>query len=406
MEHDIQSALTCLKKGQAPGNREILREISVGKDFILDFWLEKYLAEYLARGGSKIKFLSGRPGSGKTHFLEMLDIEAGNMGYIPVSLSAREIWIHDFKEIYTAILRQVRLPERLQRCSREVIRQLGYSPEEIPKDMSFADYLSGQGQLDPLTKREIRQQLEKLFLANPLIDNNFALACALITGGILGHPILEETGRKLLMLWLEGNKEAQLSSLRRLGLSPSKITKYNARHMLRSLVEVCCLAGYKGLVVSIDNLEVLVNANSTETIRYTRLKREDAYESIRELIDEIDTLKHILFVFSFDRSLIDDDIRGLKSYQALWMRIQNEIETARFNRFADIVDMDRLIDEVYTPEVILEMSNRLAQVVNSFDQGATPINLSTAEELHAKSRFGKVSLPRRVALTTLQEGAV
>jgi hypothetical protein len=404
LENDIQSALACLKRGQAPGNREILREISVGKDFTMDFWREKYLAEYLARGGSKIKFLTGRPGSGKTHFLEMLASEAGSMGYIPVCLSAREIWLHDFKEIYTAILRQVQLPERLQRCSRAVIRQLGYSPEEIPENISFVDYLSGQGQLDPLTKREIRQQLEKLFLANPLIDNNFALACALLTGGILGHPILEETGRKLLMLWLEGNREAQLSSLRRLGLSPSKITKYNARHMLRSLVEVCCLAGYKGLVVSIDNMETLVNADSTETIRYTRLKREDAYESIRELIDEIDTLKHILFVFSFDRSLIDDDLRGLKSYQALWMRIQNEIDTARFNRFADIVDMDRLIDEVYTPEVILEMSRRLAQVINTYDQGASPLSLTTAEELHAKSRFGKVALPRRVALTTFQEG--
>ncbi|MHB1406896.1 MAG: BREX system ATP-binding domain-containing protein [Desulfitobacteriaceae bacterium] len=399
-----QSALARLKKGKSPGNHEILQEISVGGDFMMDFWKEKYLTEYLARGGSKIKFLTGRTGSGKTHFLEMLAMEAENMGYIPVNLSAREIWIHDFKEIYTAILHQVNLLERLQLCSHEVIRQLGYTPDTIPKDRSFADYLSSQGKLDPLTKREIRQQLEMLFLTNPLIDNNFALACALLTGGILGHPTLEEASRKLLLLWLEGSREAQLPSLRRLGLSPSKITKYNARHMLRSLVEVCCLAGYKGLVISIDNMEVLVGAEHAETLRYTRLKREDAYESIRELIDEIDTLKHSMFVFSFDRSLMDDDSKGLKSYQALWMRIQNEIEGHRFNRFADIVDLDRLIDEVYTPENIMQMSTRLAQVINRLDEEATPISLSTAEELHAKSRFGKVSLPRQIVLTTLQEG--
>jgi hypothetical protein len=405
LENDLKSALASLRKGQAPGNREILKEISVGSEFIMDFWKEKYLANYLAEGGSKIKFVTGRSGSGKTHFLEILAMEAENMGYISVSLSARELWIHDFKEIYVAILRQVNLPERLQLCSREIIRQLGYDPGIIPENISFADYLSSQGLLDPLTKREIRQQLEQLFLANPLIDNNFALACAMLTGGILGHPTLEEANCKLLMLWLEGSQEAKLSSLRRLGLSPSKITKYNARHMLRSLVEVCCLAGFKGLVISIDNLEVLVNADSTEPIRYSRLKREDAYESIRELIDEIDTLKHTMFVFSFDRSLMDDDVRGLKSYQALWMRIQNEIEGKRFNRFADIVDLDRLIDEVYTPENILKMSALLAQVINRFDAGATPISLNTAEELHARSRFGRVSLPRKVALTTLQEGA-
>jgi len=405
LENDISAALASLKKGQAPGNREILQEISVGSEFIMDFWKEKYLENYLAKGGSKIKFVTGRTGSGKTHFLEILAMEAENMGYISISLSARKLWIHDFKEIYTAVLSQVNLLERLQLCSHEVIRQLGYDPKIIPQGINFADYLSSQGMLDPLTKREIRQQLEKLFLANPLIDNNFALACAMLTGGILGHPTLEEANSKLLLLWLEGSREAKLSSLRRLGLSPSKITKYNARHMLRSLVEVCCLADFKGLVISIDNMEVLVGVDNAEAIRYTRLKREDAYESIRELIDEIDTLRHTMFVFSFDRSLMDDDVKGLKSYQALWMRIQNEIESQRFNRFGDIVDLDRLIDEVYTPENIIKMSTRLAQVINRLDAEATPIGLNTAEELHARSRFGKVSLPRKVVLATLQEGA-
>jgi len=151
-----QSALARLKKGQAPGNRDILREISVGCDFMLGFWKEKYLDNYLAMGGSKIKFLTGRTGSGKTHFLEVLAMEAENQGYIPVSLSARELWIHDFKEIYCAILRQVRLPDRLQLCSLEVIRELGYDPGSIPEGITFADFLSSQGMLDPLTKREIR----------------------------------------------------------------------------------------------------------------------------------------------------------------------------------------------------------------------------------------------------------
>ncbi len=402
---NTKDALARLKKGEAPGNREILEEISVGNDFIMDFWKDKYFANYLARGGSKIKFLTGRTGSGKTHFLELLAIEVEKMGFIPVSLSGREIWIHDFKEIYIAILHQVKLLDCLRLCSYEVIRQLGYQPETIPEGISFADFLSSQGSLDPLTKREIRKQLEKLFLANPLVDNNFALACAMLTGGILGHPTLEETSHKLLLLWLEGSQEVKLSSLRRLGLSPSKITKYNARHMLRSLVEVCCLAGYKGLLISIDNLEVLLSADHAENIRYTRLKREDAYESIRELIDEIDTLKHTMFVFSFDRALMDDESKGLKSYQALWMRIQNEIEGTRFNRFADIVDLDRLIDEVYTPENILKMSTRLAQMVNRIDEGANPISLNAAEELHAKARYGKVSVPRRVILATLQGGS-
>lgn len=97
----------------------------MGNGFILDFWKEKYLTDYLSQGGSKIKFLTGRTGSGRTHFLELLAIEAESMGYIPVSLSAREVWLHDFKEIYAAILRQVNLIERLKLCCGEVIRRVG-----------------------------------------------------------------------------------------------------------------------------------------------------------------------------------------------------------------------------------------------------------------------------------------
>ena len=312
--------------------------------------------------------------------------------------------MHDFKEIYTSVLKKIDLIDRLKLIGFEVVRQLGYDPLLIPDGMTFVDYLSSINQLGPLTKREIRQQLEDMFLSNPLLDNNFAFACSLLVGGLLGHPVLEEPNKRLLLLWLEGDREAHLSSIRRLGLSPSKISRYNARHMLRSLIEVCRMAGYNGVVISIDNMEILVAKDNIENIHYTRMKREDAYESIRELIDEIDTLKHTMFVFSFDHKLIDDDTNGLKSYQALWMRIQNEVDSNRFNRFTDIVDLDRLIAEVYTPEILMEMSSRLANVINRLDKGAVPITLNIAQELHAKAQYGKMSLPRQVNLNTIQKG--
>ena len=48
--------------------------------------------------------------------------------------------------------------------------------------------------------------------------------------------------------------------------------------MLRSLIEIIKLAGYSGLVVGIDNLEALITNNVPDQIRYTKQKREDAYE--------------------------------------------------------------------------------------------------------------------------------
>lgn len=78
-----------------------------------------------------------------------------------------------------------------------------------------------------------------------------ALACSLLTGSILGHPLLEEQNQELLLSWLRADRTVKLALLRSLGLSPSRITRYNARHMLRSLSEILHMGGKSGLFVTI-----------------------------------------------------------------------------------------------------------------------------------------------------------
>lgn len=390
-----------LSQGKSPGRGALLGRLSVGIDFITDFWQEKYLQEYIRQGGSKIKFITGQSGIGKTHFLNLMSDIAEQENYVIAEFSACDIWVHDFKEIYVEIFRQSNIMDCLMRCSQQIIDALGFDYKEIPEGMTFMDYLYQKDMGDGITKREIRLQLKIMFLENPLLDNNFALACSLITGGLLGHPLLEEQNADMLFSWLNGDKSVKLMSLRALGLSPSRITKYNARHMLRSLAEVIRLAGYSGLFIAIDNLEILLNKSSLQPIHYTKLKREDTYESIRQLVDDIDSLKNLMFVFAFDRELLDQDNAGIKSYQALWMRIQNEIVGERFNRFTDIVDLDRLAAQVYTPEVVMEMSEKLAEVWKAEGRMTEPVSREKCEALIRQSKMGGISLPRLVNRTML-----
>ena len=226
--------------------------------------------------------------------------------------------------------------------------------------MTFLDYLSSIGQNNPLTKKGIRDELKNMFLDNPRMDNNFALCCSLITGGILGYPSLEIQSREILTAFLSGDRTVKLSMLRALGLSPVRITKYNARHMLRSLCEAIRLSGKNGIYVSIDDLDILISRAGSENVRYTKMRRDDTYESIRQMIDEIDSFRNIMVVYGFDRGLMDHESNGFKSYQALWMRIQNEIVGERFNKFNDIVNLDKLGREIYSPAVLAEMSEKLA----------------------------------------------
>lgn len=380
----------------APSPAESLPEpeLTCGIRFLTDFWEEKYLREYIRDGGSKIKFITGRPGSGKTHFLQLMTAAARRENYKTVLFSAKNIWMHDFREIYIEILRQCDILECLDAAGRHVIREMGFDFQDIPRGMRFIDYLSQNGSGDALTRREIREQLRHLFLDNPLLDNNFALACSMLTGSILGYPLLEEQNRELLLAWLEGERSVKLSQLRAMDFYPARITKYNARHMLRSLAEIVRMGGYSGLFIAVDDLDILTSRSSLEQVHYTKMKREDTYESIRQLIDDIDSMRNILFAYSFDRELLDDENAGLKSYQALWMRIQNEIVGERFNRFADMVDLDRLALQEYTPDVIVSISKSIAMLQKS--SPALPLDNEAAAELLSRSRTGAVGVPQLI----------
>ena len=369
-------------------------QLTDGIGFLADFWREKYLQEYIRNGGSKIKFVTGRTGSGKTHFLRLMMAVAREEHYKTVWFSAKDIWMHDFKEIYVEIFHQCDLLSCLEAASGSLIREMGYDPQDIPAGMKFIDYLSQNGEGDAVTKREIRAQLRRFFLENPMMDNNFALACSMLTGSILGYPILEEQNQELLLSWLEGDRSIKLSQLRALDFYPSRITKYNARHMLRSLAEVVRMGGFSGLFIAIDNMEILTSRSSLEAVHYTKMKREDTYESIRQLIDDIDSMKNIMFVYAFDRELIDNENAGLKSYQALWMRIQNEIVGERFNRFTDMVDLDRLAAQEYSPEVIVAISKSVADL--RLNRTAEPLTEEQAQEIVSQARTGAVGIPRLI----------
>ena len=156
------------------------------------------------------------------------------------------------------------------------------------------------------------------------------------------------------------------------------------------------MGGYSGLFVTVDDMEILISRSSLEAVHYTKVKREDTYESIRQLIDDIDSMRNIMFVYAFDRELLDNENAGIKSYQALWMRIQNEIVGERFNRFADMIDLDRLAAQEYTPDVIVAMSERMA---DAQDRVLRPLDRDRAVQLAERARMGALGVPLLIQKT-------
>ena len=400
--------LSLVLSGKPADDPAALQNLSAGTDFLVQFLKEHYLTSYIPEGASKIKFLTGRPGSGKTHYSKLLLTEAEASGFLGVSFSAKDVWLSDFREIYLEILRQCDIDRILPGLRDTIIRKMGYNPSEIPAGQNLIDHLAEQGKGDALTKNTIRDYLRELFLKNPVLDNNFALCCSLLVGDLLGHPTLEAGEREILYAFLRGDKTVRFAELRAVGLSPVRITRFNARHMLRSLGEVVHLAGFSGIFITIDDMEILLGRTQSELIRYGKVRREDTYESLRQLIDDIDTMKYLFFLLCFDRELVDDESRGIKSYQALWFRIQNEIASSRLNRFADILDLDLLASQIYDDSVILAMADRLYETLLSTDHTLSErLHKLVPDELPSlkdRAEFGGIGLPYLINRTVTEGG--
>lgn len=84
------------------------------------------------------------------------------------------------------------------------------------------------------------------------------------------------------------------------------------------------------------------------------------------------------------------------------MRIQTEIHGERFNRFADIVDLDDMAAQEYTPEVLTDISESFARTLSS--RNVQAISLQQAQDLLAQVRRGNIGIPQMV-YNTITGGA-
>lgn len=330
-----------LREGRPPHDPELLEQLTIGIDAVHDFLCLQYLDHYIPSGGSKVKLLIGKEGCGKTHHLRLLAHSASQKGYSVAYIDARNIRLQHFNSLYSSIAASVGLESMVSRYCSLVIRALGYEPTQIPEGIKFVDWTKDQGRVVEVAKREIRQEVEKL-LHNRRIEATFGTAFMQLCSDQLGALSLPGESREVLFKWIAG-EPIPLLQLRPLHIF-TRVDRYNARNMLRSILEIARLVGLSGLLVCIDNLEDLL-AKDPETGRpkYTRSARDDAYESIRELIDDIDNLERVMFIMTGRLELVDDDVRGMRAYDALWLRLQDEISSDKPNKFADLLYIDRAI---------------------------------------------------------------
>ena len=399
---DRKGTMVELQRGRTPnGNKEILKTLTVGLDKVSSFIRKEYFASYIMEGGSKIKFLMGKKGAGKTHLLALMAMEAEEEGFLSISLDAQSILLSDMTNLYMALYRALDFEDIVSRISESIMTSLGYDYDRKVGKSALA-WLSDRGEQSAIVRQELRSEVRKTIISNKELDHNFAQILSLKVSEKLGILAIDEDLEALSDDWLNVERSVKVAKLRSYGLAGYKINKTNARRLLKSLGEAVHLAGYSGLFVSVDNLQNIVSNSSLEEIKYTKMKRDDAYEVIRQLIDDIDVFRYFFLILSFDRILVDHEKWGMKSYQALWLRVQNEIVSGRVNLYNDLLDLDKINPAILVPQSVMEMSRRLTELFRSENFSAHEVTEKEAEAILKESRYGSVSIPLLTNQYTLQ----
>ncbi len=115
-----------------------------------------------------------------------------------------------------------------------------------------------------------------------------------------------------------------------------------ARQMLFSLAHWLATNGMTGLVLELDVRRLgfarRPRPEERSGVYYTRAALMDAYELLRQLVDNTDELSNCCVVVVAAPELITDTVRGVEAYQALKLRILDEVrDRNRDNPYSSLV---------------------------------------------------------------------
>ncbi|CAK8710489.1 ATPase [Candidatus Electrothrix gigas] len=311
-----RSIIEELRKGSVPA--EYVPFFTVGRDNWLTF-IEDDLANYIAEGGAKVRFLSGDYGDGKTHFMSVIQHLALQEGFgVSFVILTRETPIHKFEAVYQAITQQ--LHGRFEGVGiRNLLRQWldSLAEKEEPSLAQLAD---------------LAETLRNL----PGMNINFANGLT-----ALAHnrfvPLEEgeeqeerDAAQEIIFHWFEGGKVTK-RELKPFGIF-EVVNKSNSKQLLNSLNVFLRHCEHKGLILLLDELETVIAQPAS--------MRNAAYENVRLLIDNSEHAEYFHIFFSIIPDVLLSE-KGFKSYDALWSRVRSIGQKKKLNYRGVLIDLHR-----------------------------------------------------------------
>ena len=318
------------------------------------------LLDMAERGDGVFKCLRGGYGCGKTFTarLAILDAQARGFATSFVVVSDNDLRFHNFEEVYQKVVGELGTSACPRGALGDVIdRWIGAIEESLialgedPDDSTF----------DPKVRSKLEEQLGALTGGRAPEDMVRVIRTIF---DMKQKNELAEAGA--LVSWLSGSANVGGSAKRRAEIK-GDIGSKDALAYLRGILEIAKAAGYKGLVIVVDELETLLRARKDT--------REKSLNGLRQIIDASKDFPGLLWVFTGTPDFFDTR-RGVAGLDPLHARIRFE----QHGRFIDVrqpqlalvpFDVDRLREVALKLREVFPSENRArieARVTTEFIQ--------------------------------------
>ncbi len=310
----------------------------------LQDWLElidkEYLRDFIANGGSAVKFVEAQPEQLEEIQSRIIAL-AESHDLATCRIDAAQSKLHMIQDVFFSISRSLDWTAMAQGFVEALVTKNGYEWPRPGHAVTFQDVAAFNRIAVPLLKRDLNHWLTDDIWHNRTMTQDFRGAMMQLCLTRLESSETDLGVTAPVVEWLRGELRA-IGALRQTYIT-AKITRHNGRAALRSLCRWLQLCGRKGLCVTIDIRQVLrTRAGLGEGVRYSASAVMDAFEVLRQLIDDAESFQGLFVVVLGDQSLTEGDPkRSLLAYNALNARVLDDVvATERDNPLAALVRIE------------------------------------------------------------------
>ena len=323
----------------------------------------------IADGGSAIRFIIGEYGSGKTFFMNLIRLVALEKGLVVMFADlAPDRRIHatggQARGLYAEMARNLATRTKpdggaMSKCCRAVCQS---GP---PRRRSA---------LEQSTDEIIRQRLAHF----EELTGGFDFA-QVIRRYWEGHETGDEELKSAAIRWLRGEFATKTDARKALGVR-TIVNDASVYDHLKLMSAFVCEAGYKGLLVGLDELVNLYKLTSSQA-------RNANYEQILRILNDVlqGSAENLGFLMGGTPEFLMNTRRGLYSYEALQSRLAE-------NTFArdGLVDLSGPVIRLasLTPEDLFVLLANIRAVMQG-DGAILPDNALEAFMAHCSDRIGE-----------------